>query len=361
MLVKLKIMNNYNEFLEGDDLLSTDANNEKSICEECGSTIILAKREFCQNCGAKQQITQKEVRSEEITLKNRLANFWDKSRKGLHSVAYTVLAIALFLSIWELLGYFNVLNEPQFFRPTIIFQQMWVLTKSGEIFIHIFSSLSRLLIAFLIAVVLGLCIGLFMGWNKRIHNFIDPLVTFFQPIPGIAWAPLIFIWVGFEPIFSRWGLVDSSSWWWNYGLGNPILIIIGVIAGIFPVIQNINIATRTTDKKLIWAAKTMGASDSVIFRKVLIPNSLPFLFTGLKLGLARCWRTIIATEFLSATIEGLGYFIFFNRTLETRLTRLNIYVGIFILAIVFYIIEQGIKLIEKVTIEKWGMVRKVGS
>lgn len=301
-----------------------------------------------------------EPEVKEKTKTNRIASFFDHQRNDLMNIVYTILAVAIFLSIWEILSYFNVLKEPQFFSPSTIFAQMWVLTKTGEIFIHIFTSLTRLFMSFLLAAIFGVLIGLLMGWSKIANEIIDPIVTFLMPIPGIAWAPLIFVWIGIEPFFSRWGWVDSTSWWWNFGLGNPVLIIIGFIAGIFPILQNINMATKATDKKLIWAAQTMGADQRKIFTKVLIPNSLPYLFTGFKLGLARCWRTIIATEFLSAAIEGLGYFIFFNRTLETRLTRINIYVGIFILAIVFYLIELGIKLIEKRTIEKWGMIRKAG-
>lgn len=308
----------------------------------------------------KPPVKDEGLTEENTSRPNRFLLFWEHSKKDLMSVIYTILAVGLFLSIWELLGYYNVLKEPQFFRPSVIFAQMWVLTKSGEIFIHIFSSLARLLISFSLAAIFGLLIGLLMGRYKAVKDFFDPLVTFFIPIPGIAWAPLIFVWVGVEPLFSRWGLIDSTSWWWKFGLGNPVLIVIGTIAGIFPVIQNINMAVRTADKKLIWAAQTMGASNNYIFRKVLLPNSLPFLFTGFKLGLARSWRTIIATEFLSAAMEGLGYFIFFNRTLETRLTRINIYVGIFVLSVVFYIIELGLKYLERITIEKYGMVRKGG-
>ena len=102
------------------------------------------------------------------------------------------------------------------------------------------------------------------------------------------------------------------------------------------------------------------ADNKTIFFKVLIPNSYPFLFTGLKLSLARSWRTIVATEFMSAAASGLGFLIFFSQALETSYTRVSIYAGIFVLAIVFYVIELGIKLIEKQNIEKWGMVRKEG-
>lgn len=295
---------------------------------------------------------------------SRLELFWANLNEDIKSVIYTVSSILIFLTIWEILCITGALKEPQIFRPTDIFEQLWILLTTnskafGNLGLHLLASLTRMLLAFLIATILGLSIGLLMGWSKRVYEFLDPIITFLMPIPGIAWAPLILVWIGFEPLFSRWGWISSSGWWWDYGLGNPVLIIIGVIAGIFPIIQNISIATRATDKKLIWAARTMGATEQMVFRKVLFPNSLPFLFTGLKLGLARCWRTIIATEFLSAAAVGLGWFVIgLSKTLETRETKLYVYAGIFVLSIVFYLIELGIKQIERQTIEKWGMVRK---
>jgi ABC-type nitrate/sulfonate/bicarbonate transport system permease component len=298
--------------------------------------------------------------SEKSSFKSRLANFWDKHDKDILSVIYTLVSVTIFLGIWEILSQTNVLPRPQIFAPSEIFVRLWALTKTGEIFIHILASMFRLLISFLIAAVCGILIGLLMGWKKIILDFLDPVITFFMPIPGIAWAPLFFLWVGFEPIFSRWGIIDQTSWWWSFGLANPILIIIGAIAGVFPIIQNISIAIQATDKKLVWAAQTMGADKRTVFYKVLIPSSFPHLFTGLKLGLARCWRTIIATEFMSAAAQGLGFFIFFSRSLATTRTLVNIYAGIFVLSVVFYLIELGIKGIEKQTIEKWGMVRKEG-
>ncbi|MGC9780909.1 MAG: ABC transporter permease subunit [Candidatus Heimdallarchaeota archaeon] len=306
--------------------------------------------------------TSKSKRKESFWI--RLDTFWRNLNKDIKSVIYTILSIVIFLSVWEILCVTNILREPQIFRPTDIFAELWVLLTTnsaafGNLGLHLLASFTRMLIAFLIAVILGLGIGLLMGWSKRVYEFLDPVVTFLMPIPGIAWAPLILVWIGFEPLFSRWGWVTSSGWWWDYGLGNPVLIIIGIIAGIFPIIQNISMAKRATDKKLIWAARTMGATEQMVFRKVLFPNSLPYLFTGLKLGLARCWRTIIATEFLSAAVVGLGWFIIgLSKTLETRETKLYVYAGIFVLSIVFYLIELGIKQIERQTIEKWGMVRK---
>ncbi len=286
--------------------------------------------------------------------------FWNRNNKLLLSIFYTLLSVAIFLSIWEVLCHFEVLKEPQIFAPSAIFERIWLLLSKAEdrelVYLTL-ASLSRMSISFAIALGLGIGFGLLMGWNEKISDFFDPVVTFFMSVPGIAWAPLAFIWIGFEPIFKRWGIIDDGSWWFTYGLANPILITIGIIAGIFPIIKNISKAIQATDKKLIWAARTMGASDSQIFRRVLIPNSMPYLFTGAKLGLAQCWRTIIATELMSSAAMGLGYFIF---TSQEYINTLDIYAGLFTIAFIYYLVELAIKILEKLTIEKWGMVRSGG-
>ena len=295
-----------------------------------------------------------------VNVWDKFLKFWDKRNQIIYSVFYTIISITIFLGIWQLLSFYEVLVEPQIFSPSIIFTRIWFNLKTGSFYTNILASLLRLTISFSIAVVIGTLIGLAMGWSEKVYDFLDPLITFFMPIPGIAWAPLLVVWMGLESLITKWGLVEFNSWWGKFTQGNPVLIVIGIIAAVFPIIQNVSIATQATDKQLIWAAKTMGADSKTIFRKVLIPNSLPYLFTGLKLGLARCWRTIIATELLAVAANGLGFFIFENKDFKTPDVVKDIYAGIFVLAIIYYIIELGIKLIEKQTIEKWGMIRKAG-
>ncbi|MHA1354714.1 MAG: ABC transporter permease [Candidatus Heimdallarchaeota archaeon] len=292
---------------------------------------------------------------------NKIRNFIINNKKKFLQILYTIIAVVIFLGGWEILCATNVLQEPKFFAPSRIFVEIGVLFKAGTIFSYILASLFRLLFTFILAAVFGTIIGLLMGSNKFANDFIQPIVTFFMPVPGIAWAPLFFVWIGFKSFFERWGWVEQGSWLRDFLRGNPILIPIGFIAAIFPIIHNVYVATQSVDQKLVWAAKTMGAGSGYIFRKVYLFNSMPFLFTGFKLGLARGWRTIIATEFLATAAMGLGYFIFDSAQQQTNLARLDIYAGLFVMAVVYYLIETTIGLAEKSTIEKWGMVRSGGS
>jgi len=198
--------------------------------------------------------------------------------------------------------------------------------------VHIFTSLYRLFIAVIIATVFGLVLGILMGVNGYIYKFFDPLITVVMPIPGIAWAPIFMIWMGF---------------------GDRTIITVGAIAAFFPVVYNVASGIRSMDQKLIWAASCTGTSRTITFLKVHIPASAVYIITGFKLAFAQAWRTIIAVEMLAATMWGLGYMIFEARD---YLRPPVIYSGIIIMAVIYLLIERVIiGWMERKTIVKWGM------
>lgn len=272
----------------------------------------------------------------------------------IKQVLNTILPIIVFLLCWEIFSSIKMLNPTLFSKPSLIFTSIYKMlfldvvtvpitlnfgisivyfeVNLGTLVVHILASLNRLIISFFLAGIIGIIIGLLMGSNRYIHKFLDPIITLLMPIPGIAWAPIFLVWLGF---------------------GDPTLLVVGVIAAFFPIVQNVDAATTSIDQKMIWASRSMGVTDLGLFIHVLLPNSFPFLFTGFKLGLARAWRTIIAVELIAGTLTGLGVMIF---TAREFLQPYKIYGGIIVLAIIYFSIELGIRLIEKNTIEKWGMV-----
>jgi len=252
--------------------------------------------------------------------------------QSLKKIIISLTPIIALLISWELLSSWRILNPALFSKPTIIFQSLYeMLFVDRTLFNDINSSLERLFFSFIFAGVCGVFLGLLMGSNKVFYKFFDPIVTVLIPIPGIAWTPIFLVWLGF---------------------GNITLVLIGFIAAIFPIIQNVSAATTSIDQKMVWASRSMGATRKALFIKVLLPNSFPYLLTGFKLGLARAWRTIIAVELLAGTISGLGVMIF---TAREYLQPHKIYAGIIVLAVLYFMIELVIRFIEKLTIEKWGM------
>ena len=201
---------------------------------------------------------------------------------------------------------------------------------------HIFTSLYRLVAGFSAGALAGIGLGLAMGSNRFIHGYFNPIISVLMPVPGITWTPILVLVLGF---------------------GDPTLITVTFIASFFPVVYNTATGARTVKKDLLWVARTAGAGRMAIFFKVLIPSSAAYILTGLKLGLARGWRTLIAVEMIASTLKGLGYMIFeakwyYNTDI--------IYAGIIVMAVIFVTIERtAFGVIEKRTIERWGMTTEI--
>ena len=139
------------------------------------------------------------------------------------------------------------------------------------------------------------------------------------------------------------------------GFGDPTIVTVGALAAFFPIVYNTVTGVRSIEKRLVWSAQSMGANRWTVFLKVSLPGASAHIFTGLKLGFARGWRTIIAVEMIAASLWGLGFMIFDARE---YLQPAVIYGGILVLAIIYLFIENVlIKSVEKNTVEKWGAVR----
>jgi len=253
-------------------------------------------------------------------------------RKKLGSIL-SLITILLFFLLWEIFTNYGILQTALFSKPSLIFAE--IINNSAEIAGHLIFTLYRLLLSFFIAMIIGIFFGMIMGYNKHIYSFFNPLITTIMAIPGIAMAPLFIVWFGF---------------------GDPTIITIGIIVAFFPIVYNAAMGVRSIDKNHVNAAKIMGAKKKHLFLKIYLPHSFTYIINGIKLGLARCWRTIIAVEFIAATGYGLGYMIW---DAYEYLNVTVVYAGIIILAVIFFTIEKTIiKEVEKKTIDKWGVMHE---
>ena len=242
-----------------------------------------------------------------------------------------LIPIFLFFVLWEVLTTVEILNVALLSKPSLIFGK--IIDMAPFLWENIQATLFRLIVSFIFALVIGTSIGLIMGYNKRIYNFFDPLITTVMQIPGIAMAPVFIVWFGF---------------------GDPTIITIGIIVAFFPIVYNSSMGAKSVQSQHIKAAKIMGGKKKDIILHVFLPHSASYIIIGSKLGLARCWRTIIAVEFIAATSYGLGYMIW---DAYEYLNVTVVYAGIILLAVIFFLIEKTIiREIERRTIERWGVV-----
>lgn len=160
---------------------------------------------------------------------------------------------------------------------------------------HFKTSLQEAFTGYLLSLLIGLPLGLAMGWFKVAEGLFRPIFELIRPIPPIAWIPL-------------------TVFWFGIGLTGKVFII--WIAGIVPCVINAYVGVRMTNPVLIQMARTYGANDWQIFTQLCIPSSLPMVFGALQLALAYCWTNLVGAELLAAD-SGLGFLI----TMGARVAR----------------------------------------
>ena len=250
-----------------------------------------------------------------------------------------LLLIGSFAALWQILAITGGINRSLMSAPSDIAGELIALHQRDPaqslLFGHILATLKRLVVASVLGTLIGTIIGVAMGLNRYIYRFFDPLITAIMPIPGIAIAPIFIVWLGF---------------------GDATIIAVGVIATFFPVVYNTAAGVRTVDQQLVRAALIMGASKTTTLFSVYLPWAATHLLLGIKLGLARCWRTVVAVELIAAANWGLGYMIW---DAAEYLRSGVVYGGIVIMIAIYFLIETFIiRTVEKNTLIKWGMLNE---
>jgi ABC-type nitrate/sulfonate/bicarbonate transport system permease component len=203
---------------------------------------------------------------------------------------------------------------------------------------HLLSTMYRLLAGFAIAAVFAVPLGLLMARSKVMESFWVPIVSVLNPIPGLAWVPLFLLW---------------------FKLGDTAVIALVTWATFPPVVINTWTGAKTVNEIWVRAAQSMGARGSTLYRKVMVPGALPFVLTGMRIGLSRSWRAVVAAEMLSAGGAGLGWLIFEARDFVRTDVMLA---GVMMIGIVGLLLEKVLfQGVEKYTVVRWGMLHDTGS
>ena len=185
---------------------------------------------------------------------------------------------------------------------------------------HIMWSCLRILAGFTIATCLGVPLGLFMGWKQKVRDYAFPLLELLRPIPTMAWVPLAI-------------LMFTSR--------EAPIIFLACLASFFATVLNTLLGVDSIDEAYFRAAKCLGASSSDVFRKVVVPGALPFIFTGLQISMGVAWFSLVAAEMLSGEY-GLGYLIWDSYVLSQYPV---IVIGMITLGVIGYICSALIRMV----------------
>lgn len=238
------------------------------------------------------------------------------------------------LAVWEAIS--RSLGEPLLF-PTVesIARRAWELAGTGAIFKHSAYTAWRILLSMIIAIALGVPLGILMGRFRIWEHFWLPILAVLLPIPALAWSPVLVLW---------------------FGLGGTTVVFITAFAATLPVMSSTWTGVKTVNPVWVRAARSMRARGMSMFWKVIVPGALPFILSGIRIGLGRAWRAEVAGEMVAASEWGLGYAIFDS---QQYLDIAYMLTGIAVIGLIGFIMEKFIfQTIETRTVVKWGMMKE---
>ena len=210
-------------------------------------------------------------------------SFTDKHRK----VLLGLLAVAIFLAAWQAVFLVVPFNKLFISKPNLIWDALVDLIVSGDLLRDLAISAVPFLYGFSAAVVVGVTLGVVMGWRERVAYALDPIMTIFYASPLVALAPLVIVFFG-------------------VGVSGKAIIIF--VLSVFPFIFNAQAGVRAIDPLLINVVRSLGGSERDLYLKVLVPGVLPYIVAGARIAVGRGLIGILVGEFFAAS-EGIGYAI----------------------------------------------------
>lgn len=268
--------------------------------------------------------SQSKVRTSSTSLVHATFQKYKRKERSFRSsvIATQVILLVVFISLWEIAGRLKWIDVLLFSYPSKVGYQIWKDMLDGSIWPHLSVTVGETIVGFLLGTLLGTLLAIMIWWSRFLARVLDPYMVVFNSMPKVALGPLFI--VGFGPGFSA--IVATT-------------LSITVIITTLVVYQ----AFREVDPNYVKVVQVFGGTRSTIFRKVILPASMPAIISTLKVNVGLAWVGVIVGEFLVAK-SGLGYLIIygfqvFNFTL--------VMASIVLIAIVATLMYQGVSYLER--------------
>jgi NitT/TauT family transport system permease protein len=237
-------------------------------------------------------------------------------------VAERGIGIVIFLALWEALPRLGVVSDAYLSPPSAVLASIAQLVDTGQLWKHVAASLQRSLWGLLLASFSGVVLGLLIGSSKRLAAIADPVLQLFRQTSAFALFPVFILFLGIGEL-SKVAIIFWASFW-------PVLL--STVSGV-----------KQVDRLLVNSALSMGASQRFVFFKVVLPASLPSIFTGVRLAGAYSITALVAAEMIGAH-SGLGFL-----TLNSQETFQipTMYAGILLLAVLGLLLNYLLALLER--------------
>jgi len=250
-----------------------------------------------------------------------------------HWLALTIAGFVAFFGFWWLVAVSGLVT-PQFLpTPLAVLQKFVALTQSPFVGYtlqqHLWSSFGRFAAGFGLAVVIGVPLGLLMGWFRWLDAIVTPLFDALRFVAPIAWVPFAALWFG-------------------TGIGGPVLII---FSGAFPpCVINAYRGAKYVEPRFIEAAQTLGASSWRMITEVLLPASVPSIVSGLRVSAGLGWQSLVGAELIVAS-SGIGYLLVKG---QSNISTSIVMSGMIAIGIVGFAIDALLRMLERRINERRG-------
>ncbi|MEG1695499.1 MAG: taurine ABC transporter permease TauC [Acinetobacter sp.] len=242
------------------------------------------------------------------------------------SLALSLSSVLSVLVIWYLITALKIVPSLFLPSPQAVWQKFLEVSQQGfmkaTLWQHLAASISRVLLALVAAIAIGVPLGLWMGLNKWVRAVLDPLVELLRPIPPLAYLPLLVIW---------------------FGIGETTKVLLIFFSILAPVIISSTHGVLSHQLNRERAALSLGASQPQVFWHVILPTALPHILTGVRIGLGVGWSTLVASELVAAD-RGIGFMV---QSAAQFLITDTVVLGIIVIAIVAVSFELFLRWLQK--------------
>lgn len=208
------------------------------------------------------------------------------------------------------------------------------LAQQGVLVKYIVASLFRVTWGFFLAILVGVPLGLLLGWYGAASAALNPLIQIFRPISPIAWIPVAILW---------FGVTDVA----------PVFLIF--LASVFPITVSSMAAVQNMQPVYVRAARNFGLKNAQLFRLVIFPACLPQILTGLRIALGIAWLVVVAAEMIAVN-SGLGYLIIDARNAGKRYDL--VVAGMVMIGLIGLGLDVAVRRLEKFDEVRWGYANK---
>lgn len=238
-------------------------------------------------------------------------------------------AAAIFILAWYVIAAFTALPQLHVVAEKFFYLLLNPEPVLGKTLLeHAWASLLRVMAASSIAFAIAIPIGILAGWSDTVREMIMPAIEVLRPIPPLAWIPLAYI------LFAPFPNTIQFS-----------QLFIVFIGAFFPCLISVFDYARNVPAEFLEMAKVFRADDSLILREIIVPYSLQGILTGIRIGLGVGWMSIIATEMIATSGEGLGYFIMTMYQVGGRVAE--IVAGMAMIGVIGYLMNSLLLRVEK--------------